>query len=150
MTEGKNTDIVKYIEESIEIVQKMGIKVADIRDRHVKLILPMKPNLNHIGTIYAGSLFALGEIVGGAIFLASFDHRKFYPVVKELTIRFKRPGTSDMTVEAALTDKEVNEIQKTAEEYGKADWSMSLEIINESGEVCCLINGIWQMRKIGI
>jgi thioesterase domain-containing protein len=147
--EGKDTDIVKYIEESIEIVGKMGIKVADIRNQYVKLLLPMKPNLNHIGTIYAGSLFALGEIVGGAIFLASFDYTKFYPVVKELTIRFKRPGTSDMTVEAALTDKEVKEMQKTAEEYGKADWNMSLEIKNESGEVCCLVNGIWQMRKSG-
>jgi thioesterase domain-containing protein len=145
----KYTDIIKYIEESIEIVGKMGIKVADIRNQYVKLLLPMKPNLNHIGTIYAGSLFALGEIVGGAIFLASFDHTKFYPVVKELTIRFKRPGTSDMTVEAVLTDKQVKEIQQTAEELGKADWSMSLEIKNKSGEVCCLINGIWQMRRSG-
>ncbi|MBT8489713.1 MAG: DUF4442 domain-containing protein [Deltaproteobacteria bacterium] len=149
MTEGKDTGIIKYIEGSIEIVKKMGIKVADIRNRYVKLVLPMKPNLNHIGTIYAGSLFALGEIVGGAIFLASFDHMKFYPVVKELTIRYKKPGTSDMTVETALTEKEVKEIQKTAEEYGKADWSMNLEIKNESGEVCCLVNGIWQMRTIG-
>jgi thioesterase domain-containing protein len=149
VTEGKDTDIVKCIEDSIEIVGKMGIKVVDIRNRYAKLMLPMKPNLNHIGTIYAGSLFTLGEIVGGAIFLASFDYTKFYPVVKELTIRFKKPGTSDMTVEAALTDKEVKEIQKTAEGYGKADWSMSLEIKNESGDVCCLINGIWQMRKSG-
>jgi len=149
VTEEKDVDIIKYIEESIEIVKKMGIKVADIRNRYVKLLLPMKPNLNHIGTIYAGSLFALGEIVGGAIFLASFDHTKLYPVVKELTIRYKRPGTSNMTVETALTEKEVKEIQKTAEEYGKADWSMSLEIKNENGEVCCLINGIWQMRKSG-
>jgi thioesterase domain-containing protein len=148
--EGKNTDIVKYIEESIKIVEKMGIKVVDIRDRYVKMVLPREPNLNHVGTIYAGSLFALGEIVGGAIFLASFDHANFYPIVKELTIRFKRPGTSDMTVEAALTEKEVKKIQKEACEYGKADWGMNLEIKNESGDVCCLVNGIWQMRKNGM
>jgi thioesterase domain-containing protein len=147
MLEEKSKEILSYLEESIEIVEKMGIRVVDLKNRYAKLMLPKNPNRNHIGSVYAGSLFTLGEMAGGAVFLASFDYTQFYPVVKELTIRFKKPATTDMTVEVELTEKQVKDMNETARLMGKADWAMNLEIKDENGDVCCLVNGIWQMRK---
>jgi len=35
-----------------------------------------------------------------------------------------------------------------ADTKGKADWKMDLEIKDQAGEVCCLLQGVWQMRKV--
>jgi len=59
------------------------------------------------------------------------------------TIQF----TTDVTVEATLSEAEVNAIQDEAEAKGKADWKMDLEIKDQAGEVCCLLQGVWQLRK---
>ena len=138
---------VGMLESTIKIIEKMGIRIVEMRDRHVKVLLPLEPNTNHIGTIYAGSLFTAGEFVGGPIFVASFDYTKFYPIVKSLNIQFRRPATTDVTVEATLSEEDVNAIQREAEEKGKADWKMDLEIKDQAGEVCCLLQGVWQLRK---
>ena len=55
--------------------------------------MPLKPNKNHIGTMYAGALFTLAEMPGGVLFLSSFDNKAFFPIVKELTMKFVKQAT---------------------------------------------------------
>jgi len=143
----KYKDAAGMLESIVKIVSAMEIRIVEMWDRHAKVMLPLKPNVNHIGTIYAGSLFTAGEFIGGPIFIASFDYTRFYPIVKAIDIQFKRPAITDVTVEANLNPDEVNAIQKEADEKGKADWKMNLEIKDQAGTVCCLVQGTWQMRK---
>jgi thioesterase domain-containing protein len=147
MIEEKYQDKVQMLETIVKIVEKMGIHIVEMRDRYVKVLLPLEPNINHIGTIYAGSLFSVGEYIGGPIFVASFDYTRFYPIVKAINIQFRRPAKTDVTVEAILSESEVDAIQREADAKGKADWKMDLEIKDKAGEVCCLIQGVWQLRK---
>jgi thioesterase domain-containing protein len=147
MIDQKFKDAASMLESVVKIVKAMDIRIVEMRDRHAKVLLPLDPNVNHIGTIYAGSLFTAGEFIGGPIFIASFDYTRFYPIVKEINIQFRRPATTDVTVEADLSVDEVNAIQKEADEKGKADWKMNLKIKDQAGEVCCLLQGVWQMRK---
>jgi hypothetical protein len=65
-----------------------------------------------------------------------------------MSIQYRRPATTNVTVEASLSEEAVEAIQKEADEKGKADWKMDLEIKDESGQVCCLVQGVWQMRRI--
>lgn len=116
-------------------------------DRYVKVLLLLEPNVNHIGTIYAGSLFSIGEYIGGPIFVASFDYTRFYPVVKAVNVQFCRPATTDVTVETMMGKAEAKAIQREAEAKGKADRKMYLEVKNQSGEICCQLQGVWQLRK---
>ena len=102
MIEEKYKDYASMLEGIIRIVDAMGIRIVEMRDRHVKVLLPLEPNINHIGTMYAGSLFTAGEFIGGPLFLASFDYTRFYPIVKSISIQFLRPAATDMTVEATL------------------------------------------------
>ncbi|MBN1363777.1 MAG: YiiD C-terminal domain-containing protein [Syntrophaceae bacterium] len=149
MIEKKYEEHVGLLESIVRIIAAMGIRIVEMRDRHVKVLLPLEPNINHIGTMYAGSLFTVGEFIGGAIFIASFDYTRFYPIVKAINIQYRRPATTSVTVEAILSEEEINAIQQEAEAKGKADWKMDLEIKDEAGEVCCLVQGVWQMRKGG-
>ncbi len=147
MIDKKYQETAGMLESIVRIVSAMEIRIVEMWDRHAKVLLPLKPNVNHIGTIYAGSLFTAGEFIGGPIFIASFDYNRFYPIVKAIDIQFKRPAITDVTVEANLSPDEVNAIQKEADEKGKADWKMNLEIKDQAGVVCCLVQGTWQMRK---
>jgi thioesterase domain-containing protein len=137
----------KMLETIIKIIDAMGIRIVEMRDRHVKVLLPLEPNVNHIGTMYAGSLFTAGEFMGGAMYMASFDYDRFYPIVKAINIQFRRPAITNVTVEANLSPEEIDAIHREADAKGKADWKMDLEIKDQAGEVCCLLQGIWQLRK---
>jgi len=148
MIEEKYRDQVVNIETSIEAIKRTGIKVLALADRYAKLMIPLQGNINHVGMMYAGTLFTLGEIPGGAIFLTSFDTTKYYPIVKEVSIRFRRPALTDVTVEVSLTPQRVEEMTKEVEAKGKVDYGLDLELKDMSGEVVALVSGTWQIRKV--
>ncbi|MFA5183002.1 MAG: YiiD C-terminal domain-containing protein [Syntrophales bacterium] len=146
--EEKYKTLAAYLESAIGIVQHMGLKVISMKDRYVKLLMPLQENVNHLGSMYAGSLFTLGEIMGGAIFVASFDIGKYYPLVKEVQIRYRKSALTDITVAAALSEDRIEQILKAIEEKGKADFNLDLELLDVNGEVVSLMQGTWQGRKI--
>lgn len=142
-----NKDLVSYLEKAINIIEKMGMRILAFNKQSVKIILPKEPNVNHLGTVYAGSLFSLADFAGGVLFYASFDHRKYYPILKEATITFKSPATTDISVEASMTPEQAEQIKNMADEKGKADWIMNMELKDEKGNICCIVRGNFQMRK---
>jgi hypothetical protein len=132
---------------AVEAIKRTGIRVVALRDRYAKLLMPIEGNINHVGMMYAGSLFTLGEITGGAIHVVSFDVTRLVPIVKEVSIRFRRPATTDVTVEVTLSAEEASRIETEALEKGKADFAMNLELKDDKGEVVSLVSGTWQVRR---
>jgi acyl-coenzyme A thioesterase PaaI-like protein len=120
---------------------------VDIKEGYAKLQLPIKGNTNHVGIMYAGSLFTLGEVPGGVLFLAAFDINRFFPIVKEVHIRFRRPAKTDVTLETSISKEKAAEIEKEADKNGKADISLEMEIKDADEETVSIVNGIWQIRK---
>ena len=114
--------IRQLTEEQIAFVKRSGLKAELLEPGHVRLCMPLAGNQNHIGSMYAGALFTLAEIPGGALFLTSFDAQRFYPIVKEMNLRFRRPATGDIRVEARLNVAEVMRLQKQVTEQGKAEY----------------------------
>ena len=98
-----NRDLVASLEKIIGIINKMGIRIEEYERGYVKIRLPKEPNVNHIGTVYAGSLFSLADYAGGVLFSSCFDTTRYYPILKETTIRFKRFATTDVMVEASFS-----------------------------------------------
>jgi len=141
------TELVRQLtEEQIAFVQRSGLKADVLEAGHVRLRMPLAGNQNHIGSMYAGALFTLAEIPGGALFLTSFDAQRFYPIVKEMNLRFRRPATSDIRVEARLAAEEIQQLQKQATELGKAEYVLQLQLTDESGEVVAESRGLYQLR----
>jgi thioesterase domain-containing protein len=147
MIEEKYKAMAAYMESAIGIVKKMGLKVLSMKDGYVKLQMPFEPNVNHVGTMYAGSLFTLGEFMGGAIFLVCFDMNKYYPIVKDVQIRYRRPALTDITVELSMSREQVKGLTAALEEKGKADFPLELQLVDTGGEVVAIVQGTWQGRK---
>ena len=133
-------------EEQIAFVKRSGLKAEVLEPGHVSLRMPLAGNQNHIGSMYAGALFTLAEIPGGALFLTSFDAQHFYPIIKEMNLRFRRPSTGDIRVEAHLAAEEIQQLQKQATELGKAEYVLQLQLTDESGEVVAESRGLYQLR----
>ena len=144
----EHKDLVGYLEKAIKIIDKMGMRILDFKKQSVKIMLPKEPNVNHIGTVYAGSLFSLADFAGGALFFSAFDLRKYYPLLKEVTITFKRPATTDITAETSMLPEQAERIKKITDETGKADWTLDMELKDEQGNVCCIAHADFQMRKL--
>ncbi len=148
-TDGISLDLIKeLVENKVAFVSRMNLKVMDLRPLYVKLWAPLLGNENHIGSMYAGALFTLAEIPGGALCLATFDATKYYPLVKEMTIRFVRPARTDVTIECSLSTEEADRIAAAAELHGKADFALEGHITDQSGDVVAISKGIYQLRKI--
>lgn len=137
----------QFTEDKIAFVKRMNLKAEVLEPGFVRLRVPLAGNENHIGSMYAGALFTLAEIPGGALFLTSFDARKFYPIVKEMNLRFRRPATGDIVVEARLSAEEIERLQNEAQANGKAEYVLELQLTDGSGEVVALSRGIYQLRK---
>jgi acyl-coenzyme A thioesterase PaaI-like protein len=133
---------------AVEGIKRTGIRALALRDRYAKLLMPLEGNVNHVGTMYAGSLFTLGEIAGGAIHMVSVDTTRLVPIVKEVNIRFRRPAMTDVTMEVELSAEEASRIEAEALEKGKADYVLHLELKDANAEVVSTVVGTWQSRRI--
>ncbi|MBM7061158.1 YiiD C-terminal domain-containing protein [Pseudomonas sp. UL073] len=134
-------------EENIAFVKRMGLKAEILEPGFVRLLAPLAGNENHIGTMYAGALFTLAEVPGGALFLTSFDHERYYPVVKELNLRFRRPASGAISVEARLAVEEIERLQSEAAALGKADYVLELQLRDASDEVVAESRALYQLRR---
>ena len=135
--------------KGIPAVQRTGIEILELDVGFVKMSMPFEPNVNHVGMMYAGSLFTLAELPGGAIYATGFDTKRFYPIVKDMHLRFRRPARTDVTVEVRMSREEIDEIQARAEADGKADYSWECELKDADGVVVATSTNVYQLRKIG-
>ncbi|WP_017937569.1 YiiD C-terminal domain-containing protein [Zestomonas thermotolerans] len=136
-----------FTEERIAFIKRMNLKAEVLEPGYVRLRAPLAGNENHIGTMYAGALFTLAEVPGGALFVTSFDHQRFYPIVKEVNLRFRRPATGDIHVEARLSASEIERIQIEAAANGKADYALELQLCDAAGEVVAESRALYQLRR---
>ena len=66
-----------------------------------------------------------------------------------MSIRFRRPALTDVTVEVRISEEEIKRIQAEADEKGKCDFEWDVEIRDTKGEVVALTHNVYQLRKIG-
>ena len=137
----------KMLEGGIKFVANSGLRVVELRRGYVKCLMPFAGNGNHIGTMYAGALFTLAEIPGGALFLSSFDAAKFYPIVKELDLRFLKPAKADVTVEISLDDIHIASLSAQAAEKGKAEFILEGQLKAADGTIVAESRGVYQIRS---
>ena len=142
-------DAKAFIEKPFAFVERIGLQALIMEPRRVKLGLPLAGNANHIGSIYAGALFTVAELPGGALFLTTFDVERFYPVLKDMTIRFRRPAFTDVTVEVALPVAEAERIAAEAETHGKAEFILKTAVRDADDRVVAETEGVYQLRKTG-
>ena len=101
--------------QSVPMAAQTRVEVVEAERGRVVLRMPLEGNGNHIGTMYAGALFALCEFPGGTLFSTTFDASRYYPIVKGVDISFRKFAGTDITVEASMSEEEAARIAAAAE-----------------------------------
>ncbi|MFT5444728.1 MAG: thioesterase domain-containing protein [Myxococcota bacterium] len=135
------------LEESIPFVGRTGVKVLELERGYTKMMMPYEPNINHVGMMYAGALFTLAELPGGAIFLSTFDPNRFFPLVRDMQIKYLKPAMTDITVEVRLSEEAAKEIADRAEADGKANYEWECELKDANGVTVAVTKNQYQMRS---
>jgi acyl-coenzyme A thioesterase PaaI-like protein len=68
-------DLQKYL-VTLPMLAKFKMVLEDCQSNSYTLRLPLEPNKNHFNAMSAGSLFSLGDAIGGILFMAAFDSKK--------------------------------------------------------------------------
>ncbi len=136
---------------SVPILEAMGIRLVEVRPGLAVAELPPGPNVNHFGVTYAGSLFSVAEMLGGVLSLATFDLEGelagFVPLVKESTIRFRRPALGVVRASTSLPDDVIARVRHDALGTGKGEFGLEAILTDEQGEVVASTAGTYQLRR---
>ena len=82
-----------------------------------------------------GALFTVAEVPGGVLFSSAFDGTRFYPIVGDVKIRFSKPARTAVTVDARMTDAEIERVASELDAVGKARWVLDQELVDTAGVV---------------
>jgi thioesterase domain-containing protein len=137
---------------SVPILEAMGIRMLEVRPGRAVAELPPEPNVNHFGVTYAGSLFSVAEMLGGVLSLATFDLEDelagFVPIIKESTIRFRRPALGVVRASVELAADEVERVRRDARQSGKGEFVLEANLTDAGGELVATTVGTYQVRRL--
>lgn len=131
---------------AVPFAERAGVDLVEFERGRVKMKIPFQGNQNHIGIMYAGALFTVAEIPGGALFMSAFDMSKCYPILADLSIKFVKPATTDVHVEARLSEEDIARVNAELESLGKSNYVLDLELRDTSGTVVATTHATYQAR----
>lgn len=137
--------INRFVGFKIPFSRRNHFKVITLQTGYLKAQIPLKPNRNHINSMYAGAMFTLAELPGGILSLVNFD-KAFYPILKSLNMTYLKTAKSDVSIEFWLSEEEVARIQLEACEKGKAEFVLKGELKDTQGQVVATSEGHYQIR----
>ena len=78
--------------------------------------------------------------------MATFDAEKYYPLVKDLQIAFRKPATTEVRAEASKPDDEIARLTAAAAADGKAEFTLRATVTDTAGVVVAETTGLYQLR----
>jgi len=137
------------LEQMIPRAHQMGVTFVEMRPGYVRAELPFEGNGNHFGTVYAGVIFTLAEVLGGAMHFASFDASTHYPLIRGMQIRYLKPGRGALSASATLDAETIARVAAEAGSDGKAAFDLIAEVTDEAGVLVATTVGDYQIRPYG-
>lgn len=126
-----------------------GIRVSHISDDFKKAAVSMKLrwwNRNLKGVHFGGSLMSMSDAFYMLLILQNIG-RGYVVWDKASTIRFKKPGKGKVTCVFEITDAIIEQLRSEADEHGKTEMILPLEITDESGDIVCELDKTIYVRK---
>jgi hypothetical protein len=133
--------------KGVPFISRTGLKALKLSSDGICLMMPLKPNINHIGIMYAGALWTLSECMGGAVYQVYLMLEGTFPIVKGLNIKFVRPAATDIACEYKMDPIMASRIVEECKQNGKANFDIALELKDAQGIVVAVTEGFYQMRK---
>lgn len=130
----KEQEFEEFLHKHIPITKEMGISVIEFTPVKVRISAKLKPNLNHKGTAFGGSINSLMTICGWAMVYANIKEidDKAHIVIQKSNINYLAPIHKDFIAECNLLDEDIRELfLKTYNEHNKAKIKLKVTCSDE-------------------
>lgn len=126
-----------------------GIKIQKVSKDYRQMTIRLKLrfwNSNYVGTQYGGSMFSMTDPFYMLMLLQNLGP-KYSVWDKSASIRYLKPGRSDLFAEFKLTEDDLKTIQTTLENQDKMEWNRTIEIKDKNGELIAAVDKILSIKK---
>lgn len=130
----------------IPFVRRTGVRIKTLEPGRVVCTMPLRGNVNHIGTMYAGALFTLAEFPGGPLMLATFGMRRFVPIVTALDMEFVKVAKTDVSIMLELPADEAGQIETQTLAEGESAFVLKGTLTNANGQPVAYSTARYIMR----
>ena len=135
-----------FVHQVVPAIGRLGVIVEAIGPGQVTLRVPIEPNANHMGTMYAGALFALAELPGGLIPQAVLDPTRYTPIVTAIELRFTAAARTDVTLTASIEPDALRALGDQVDSEGRADFTLELHGEDANGRTVIESTAHYQLR----
>lgn len=128
----------------VKYARTSKIIIVDIEPQQVKLLIKNHKKVqNHIGGVHAIAVALLAESATGIVFGMNLPDTAL-PLLKSMTMNFKRRMQGDLTAVARISDQQTSELTG-----GKGDMEILVTITDESGQepIECIMNWAWVTKQ---
>lgn len=141
MSEALLRETEQFLHEQIPLTQAMGVHLESYDDEKLVITAPLEPNHNHLGTAFGGSLSAIATLAGYSLLWLLLGDRSAHIVVRESSIRYRRPVTGIIRAIGHWPDEaSLGAFRIQFEQNGKARLTLQVTV-EQNGEVCVEFTG---------
>lgn len=127
-----------------------GIKIIEKSPdyRHMKVKLKLRFwTSNYLGTQYGGSMFSMTDAFYMIMLIKNLG--KGYSIWdKAASIRFLKPGKTDLFVEYNLSEKDLQSIKNELESNSRINWTRKIEIKDRNDEIVAEVERVISIKKL--
>ncbi len=146
MTEFTPQMATTFVHQAVPAIGRLGVVVEAISPGEIELRVPIEGNANHIGTMYAGALFAIAELPGGLIPLAGLEPGRYTPIVTGMELQFVAAARTDVTLTARMDPQDLQELAGRADADGQAGFTLDLRGEDAHGRTVVTSRAHYQLR----
>ena len=136
----------EFVHQAVPALGRLGVVVEELAPGRVVLRVPIEGNSNHMGTMYAGALFALAELPGGLIPLAVLEPGRYTPIVTGMEIQFVAAARTDVTLSARMDPEALAELARRVDAEGQAEFTLELHGEDANGRTVVTSRAHYQLR----
>jgi acyl-coenzyme A thioesterase PaaI-like protein len=150
MSESLKTRLMRWRFNLFPPYRRTGARITyisrDWRETHIKLPLNWKTR-NYVGTIFGGSIYAAADPIYMVMFIKLLGPG-YIVWDKEAHIWFKCPGRSTLHARLKVEDQELHAIREELKTAGKLERTYRVELVDEKGKVCAVVEKVLYFRAI--
>ncbi len=126
-----------------------GISVSQISEdlKFIQTRLKLRWwNRNYVGTQFGGSMFAMTDPIYMVMLLHNLGPG-FIVWDKAASIRYLKPGKTDLTADFQLIEATLEHIRQSLSQQTKMDWVTTVQIKDQTGEIVAEVEKTLYIRK---
>ncbi len=135
-----------FVHQVVPAIGRLGVTVEAVTPGSVTLRVPIEGNANHMGTMYAGALFALAELPGGLLPLGALDPAKYTPIIASIELHFTAAARTDVTLTASMDPAQLRELGEKSDTEGRAEFTLELHGEDANGRTVITSTAHYQLR----